>query len=209
MGIVDGESLLASKLRFGSDYPLVESAIVPLRDGTSGVLREVVGSDRDSIGNLYERLTPRQRYTRFFTPTNHTTASRLGLRDSSITDPECNYDVVVSTATGKAIGHAGFTLFSRSSRWGEMHFVVDPGHQGNGIGKHLAQRTAVAGNAFGLIGVTATVKTDNQPMLAILHTLPYELGVSSHKMDEETINVDGMEVVRFLLKFDSPGTQIT
>jgi hypothetical protein len=66
----------------------------------------------------------------------------------------------------------------------------------------MANQVAVAGEALGLIGVTASVKFGNDSSLAIIHGLPaaVNLDPSCLKKNEDDEN----RIVNFTLRFNEP-----
>jgi L-amino acid N-acyltransferase YncA len=174
--------------RLGIDYAEPPEEVIYLVDGRQAIIRDVLVKDAEQIGDLYARLTPNQRLTRFLRPTTPEIARLQGLSVSSITDPERNYDLVVTTDE-LVVGHAGFYLFGGRKGWGEMQFTVDPQFEGNGLCKKMVAKVVEAAHDFGLIGLCASVKPENEAMLQTFRKTPnlVSLGVTVDEsmLDEE------------------------
>lgn len=100
-----------------------------LADGSSARMRQPRERHRDSLSRLYANLSDDDRRNRFFVPTSPERAMSLGVKCSSLQDPQRNVDAVVVTKSSKRIvAHAGYGVINGEA---SIHIVVDSLYRGH------------------------------------------------------------------------------
>ena len=110
-----------------------------LRDGRRITTRRAVDSDRDAIVALYDGLSARSRYQRFFHPTPRLTTE---LRDF-LTDLE-RADVWLAFGGDACVGESRIAPYPDPER-ADLAITVADRYQRQGIGRHLIRAAVGAG----------------------------------------------------------------
>ena len=167
-------------------YPSELSHAVTLADGSGARIRPIRPDDEPGLVDLYERLSRRSAYQRFFTvrrqlPQNwyHAFAnvdytSRLAL----VAERE--------TVAGSRLIGVGRYEPTEEAGVAEVATVVEDGWQGRGLGAILLDEVLRAAETRGIHRFRAYVLADNQPMLRLLAT---HTQVDERKMEEGVVEL--------------------
>jgi RimJ/RimL family protein N-acetyltransferase len=151
-------------------YPSELAHVVTLTDGSGAGIRPIRPDDEPGLVDLYERLSRRSAYQRFFTVrrelprdwyhafANVDYASRLAL----VAERE--------TVAGTRLIGVGRYEPSEEPDAAEVAIVVEDGWQGRGLGAILLDEVLRAAETRGIHRFRAYVLADNQPMLRLLAT---------------------------------------
>ena len=152
--------------------PAVE---VTLADGVRVLLRPVRAEDAAAIKALFQRLSERSTWLRFFTlcprldrvvdwATEINNHRRLGL-------------VGLAADTGQLIAHAGLERDPHQPDRAEFALVVADRYQGRGLGRVLLGRLIKAAQRVGIGWLTAEVLAENHRMLNLLRSSEYPVSL--------------------------------
>jgi CRP/FNR family transcriptional regulator, cyclic AMP receptor protein len=162
-----------------------------LRDGRQITTRRADDTDRDAILALYEGLSERSRYQRFFHPTPRLTAE---LRDF-LTDLD-RADVWLAFDGDECVGESRISPYPDGERADLAMTVADRYHR-KGIGRHLV-RAAVGAGRHRHRELTMTILPDNTAAIRLARgegiALRFERGVVEGVIPQE---------VPTMSKFDS------
>jgi GNAT superfamily N-acetyltransferase len=140
-----------------------------LRDGRVVRLRPVRAADADGLVHLHERLSPRSRYFRYFSPKPR--LSRLEAEHFADVDGHQRLGAVATaTEDGDAAVVALGSLFVISSDRAELALLVRDDYQGIGLGGGLAATLAELAAQRGVRFLTATILAENRPMVSLVVT---------------------------------------
>jgi GNAT superfamily N-acetyltransferase len=152
----------------GAPYPADLERIVTLSDGSVVRVRPIRPDDELRLVALFERLSPRSIYQRFFTSYRRLPASwyhefanvdyraRLALVAEELAHDGAHVRGVVRWEPGDAPGTADVAL------------IVEDAWQGRGLGSLLLGELLAAGAARGVRDFTADVLAENGRMLRLL-----------------------------------------
>jgi acetyltransferase len=136
-----------------------------LRDGTTVTLRDIRPEDESALTALYERLSPRTAYQRFFSvmrrlPPNwgHILAN---------VDYDRRMAIVALGADGALIGVARY-IYDDPSREAEIAIVIEDPWQSRGLGTLLLGDLLAYAEGKGIRRFRAYVLADNVRMLKLL-----------------------------------------
>jgi acetyltransferase len=169
-----------------SPYPDQYEAHTTTNTGVNIFIRPIRPEDASLLVELFESLSPRSVYLRFFSPLKRLPHSMLA-RFTQI-----DYDrhiALVATSESqpeeKMLGVARIIL-GRTLREGEFSVVVGDPWQGKGIGAALLQRCLSIARERGIQKVTGTVLAENIQMLALGRKLGFNIkkepGVSEYEL---------------------------
>jgi RimJ/RimL family protein N-acetyltransferase len=148
--------------------PAVE---VTLADGVRVLLRPVRAEDAAAISALFQGLSERSSWLRFFT-----LCPRLNRVVGWATEIDNDHRlgvVAVAADTGQLIAHAGLERDSRQPDRAEFALVVADRYQGCGLGGILLGRLVAAARRMGIGWLTAEVLAENHRMLNLLRHARY------------------------------------
>jgi GNAT superfamily N-acetyltransferase len=146
-----------------------EAAPVPLRDGSTVLVRGVEAADKDLIRAGFDRLGDESRYRRFFTPTTELTVGMLRyLTEVDHHDHEAL--LAVDPGSGEGVGIARFIRSGRPTN-AEVAVTVIDGWQGRGLGTALLELLAERAREEGLESFTALVLSTNAEMIDLFRRL--------------------------------------
>jgi RimJ/RimL family protein N-acetyltransferase len=148
--------------------PAVE---VTLADGVRVLLRPVRAEDAAAISALFQGLSERSSWLRFFT-----LCPRLDRVVGWATEIDNDHRlgvVAVAADTGQLIAHAGLERDSRQPDRAEFALVVADRYQGCGLGGILLGRLVAAAQRVGIGWLTAEVLAENHRMLNLLRHARY------------------------------------
>ena len=118
----------------------------------------------------FERLGPESRYSRFFAPTPHLDADQLHFF-TSVDHHRHEALVGVDPRTGEGLGVARFIRAEDDSLTAEVAVAVVDDWQGRGLGTELLHELAGRAREEGVERFSASVLTDNEPMLDLFRDL--------------------------------------
>jgi RimJ/RimL family protein N-acetyltransferase len=148
--------------------PAVE---VTLADGVRVLLRPVRAEDAAAIKALFQRLSERSTWLRFFT-----LCPRLDRVVAWAT--EVNNDrrlgvVAIAADTGQLIAHAGLERDHYQPDRAEFALAIADHYQGRGLGRILLGRLVETAQPVGIGWLTAEVLAENHRMLNLLRHAQY------------------------------------
>jgi len=143
-----------------------------LRDGTTIAIRALVPEDRELIVAAFERLSPRSRFLRFFSPLPRLTAGMLnGLMDVD----HVGHVALVALYDEACIGVVRYVVDERDPTLADFAITVIDAHQGRGLGRALTEAIACVASARGLRGLTLDVHPENHVMQRLARSLGAQL----------------------------------
>jgi GNAT superfamily N-acetyltransferase len=148
---------------------------VTLADGVRVLLRPVWAEDGAAIRALFQGLSERSTWLRFFTlcprldrvvgwATEVDHSRRLGV-------------VAIATDTGQLIAHAGLQRDRRQPDRAEFALVIADPYQGRGLGRILLGRLVEEARPVGIGWLTAEVLAENHRMLNLLRHACYPVSL--------------------------------
>ena len=143
---------------------------VPLRDGTSVVIRPVDPADRALVAAGFEHLSEQSRYQRFFRVVDHLTDDELDF----FTDVDHDQHEAVGAVTEdgtRGLGIARYIRLAPGSDKAEVAIVVADEAQGRGIGRALMEELARRARAQGITRFVAQTGSDNRPFRRLMERL--------------------------------------
>ena len=149
-------------------------ADVVLYDGSVAVVRPVHPDDVDALKAFYGRVSPESKYLRFF-------GAHPELEDSDI-DAWVNVDMhdavtLVLLDKEDIVGTARYELVQAflPERVGDVSFLVQDDHHGNGVANILLEHLAQAGRECGITRFFAEMLPNNRTMVQVFVRAGYEL----------------------------------
>ncbi len=134
-----------------------------LRDGREMVSRPIERADAPRLIASFERLAPRSRRLRFFSPIRVLTPEMA--RQFAEVDFERNGAFVATFAGEREVRAVG--RYGTDASGTEVAFVVEDDLQGQGIATHLLERLVELARARGIVRFTAHVLAENDEMLEV------------------------------------------
>ena len=173
-----------------SPYPDQYEEHIKTNMGNDIFIRPIRPADAPLLVELFESLSPRTIYLRFFSPLKHLPHSMLA-RFTQI-----DYDrhialVAISESQQpkeKMLGVARVIL-GRTLKEAEFSVVVCDPWQGTGIGAALLQRCLLIAKERGIQTVTGTVLAENIQMLALGRKLGFDVK-KDPSVSEYTLSID-------------------
>ena len=141
-----------------------------LRDGVALQLRAITPDDAAKLLDLYNRLSPRSLYHRFFTIPKPDPAYAAYLAD---VDYE-NHFALVAEFNGEIVAIARYHR-TQAQACAEAAFTVADAWQGRGIGPQLLERLAQIALMNNIESFEAELLTDNQQMMKVLSRSRFEM----------------------------------
>lgn len=169
---------------------------ITLADGVRVLLRPVRPADAAAISALFQGLSERSVWLRFFT-----LCPRLDRVVGWAT--EAHHDrrlgvVAIAADTGRLIAHAGLERDPRQPDRAEFALVIADPYQGRGLGGVLLGRLVEAARRVGIRWLTAEVLANNHRMLSLLRHAPYPV----------SLRLSSGVVLAELATSPSPGTSL-
>jgi RimJ/RimL family protein N-acetyltransferase len=160
------------------------------------LLRPVRPADAAAISALFQGLSERSVWLRFFT-----LCPRLDRVVGWAT--EAHHDrrlgvVAIAADTGRLIAHAGLERDPRQPDRAEFALVIADPYQGRGLGGVLLGRLVEAARRVGIRWLTAEVLANNHRMLSLLRHAPYPV----------SLRLSSGVVLAELATSPSPGTSL-
>jgi acetyltransferase len=158
-----------------SPYPDQYEAHITTKAGVEIFIRPIRPEDAPLLVELFESLSPRSIYLRFFTPMKRLPHSMLA-RFTQI-----DYDrhialvaLAASEANEKMLGVAR-VITGRNPREAEFSVAVGDTWHGKGIGAALLQRCVSIAKERGIQRITGTILAENTQMLALGRKLGFSI----------------------------------
>lgn len=168
---------------YGHLHSLPDPGGVTLRDGTTIAVRALVPEDRELIVAAFERLSPRSRFLRFFSPLPRLTAEML---DRLMDVDHMRHVALVAIYDDACVGVVRYVVDERDPTMADFAITVIDAHQGRGLGRALTAAIARVAFARGLRGLTLDVHPENRVMQRLAHSFGAQLklqdGVMSGKL---------------------------
>lgn len=172
-----------------SDSRLPASSAYRLSDGTRVSVRPIRPSDKDALRGAFDRLGPRSRYQRFFTPTSRLTDEML--RYLTEVDAENHVALVavkdsldMKDDVGLAV--ARFIRLPGHPEVAEVAITVVDDMQGKGLGKLLLRALSREARARGIRTFRGEVLASNAAMQGLLRSA----GAHVVAVDGEVLSFD-------------------
>ncbi|MHA1775909.1 MAG: GNAT family N-acetyltransferase, partial [Promethearchaeota archaeon] len=162
------------------------------KEGMVISFRAVQPTDEREIQDLYYRLSPEDRISRFFTymrKFDHTlTQSRI------ICDYQNSYVLVgiVGNIEEKNIIAVGEFYLQKDTGFVEIGLTIDQEYRNLGIGHFLLLKLCEIAQEKGFLGITGDVLMTNYPMIHLLKSLPYNVVFQGQG-----------ETLEFIVKFEN------
>lgn len=140
---------------------------VPLRDGSTVRLRSIRPDDDDLMIALFNRFSLRTVFLRFHHAISEMTKEEV--QRYTHVDYEDTFALVAMLGEPpeeRIIAVGRYARLGDSDR-AEVAFVVEDGHQGQGISTHLLKRLAAAARGKGIRVFEAEVMGENNEMMAV------------------------------------------
>src|SRR5262249_37334491 len=134
-----------------------------LADGRVIRLRELLPSDEAAVLDLHTRLSERDHYLRFFSPT--VALREVARRITRAADGR--HAALGAYLDGVLIGGANYELVPNEPDTAEIALVVDGTVQAHGVGTLLLEHLASMGRARGLVQFVAEVLAENHRMIKV------------------------------------------
>jgi GNAT superfamily N-acetyltransferase len=141
--------------------------VYALPDGRAVTVRPVSSADRERLGRMLSRLSPRTIYERFHAPYPRVPGWALaGMVEADHHDTEA----LVAVVGGEFVGHAMYVR-ARNGREAELAVVVEDRWQSRGIGRLLLTELAAEAGSRGVEILTGSVLGENHRMLGVMATV--------------------------------------
>lgn len=143
---------------------------VELLDGRQIVLRPIRGADKPLEQDLFDHLGPESRYRRFMGP--HEQLTEREMRYFTEVDHHLHEAILaLDAATGRCVGVGRYIATEDAPTVAELALTVVDDWQGAGVGTALLDCLVARAKEEGVERFTASVLTENTPMLALLADL--------------------------------------
>jgi GNAT superfamily N-acetyltransferase len=153
-------------------HPEVE---ITLPDGLIVLLRSVRAEDAAAVRCLFQGLSERSTWLRFFTVCPR--LDRVVGWASEVDNDRRLGLVAIAADTGQLIAHAGLERGHRQPDRAEFALVVADRYQGRGLGRLLLGRLVEAAQRVGIGWLTAEVLAENHCMLNLLRRSEYPVSL--------------------------------
>ncbi len=153
-------------------HRLPDPVEVTLRDGTTIAVRPLVPEDRELIAAAFERLSPRSRYLRFFSPVPRLTK---GMLDRLVDVDHERHVALVAVHDGACIGVVRYVVDHRDPTLADFAITVIDAHQGRGLGRALTTAMARVAYARGVRRLTLDIHPENRVMQGLARSLGAQL----------------------------------
>jgi GNAT superfamily N-acetyltransferase len=153
--------------------PVGMATIIRLRDGTAVTLRPLAPGDRALIADAFERLSPRSRYLRFFTPMPRLPTRTL---DALMDVDQVDHIALIALHEGRAVGVVRAVRDRDDRALAHLALTVVDAYQGRGLGRALIAAIRDAAAARGVRALALDVHPENDVMLRLTRSLGVSLG---------------------------------
>jgi GNAT superfamily N-acetyltransferase len=158
---------------------------VPLREGSSVVVRPIEPGDAEKLRRGLARLSPESRYRRFLTPVPRLTESQLRYL-TAVDHRDHEALIALDPATGDALGVGRFVRTAPATA--EVAVTVVDDWHGRGLGSALLELLAGRARDEGVTRFSALLLAENEEMLDLLRRLG---PVHVHSQHQGTVAVEG------------------
>jgi ribosomal protein S18 acetylase RimI-like enzyme len=149
------------------------ATIIRLRDGTAATLRPLAAGDRALIADAFERLSPRSRYLRFFTPVPRLPKRTL---DALMDVDQADHIALIALHERRAVGVVRAVRDRDDRSLAHLALTVVDEFQGRGLGRELIAAIRDAAAARGVRALALDVHPENDVMLRLARSLGVSLG---------------------------------
>lgn len=140
-----------------------------LKDGTDVLIRTVRPCDKDCISEGFDRLSPRTRRLRFFSPIHRLTDAQLTyLADVNDVDRVAIGACEVSGERATGVGLARYARLAEEPDVAEFAITIADAYQGRGAGPILLDLLIEHAQSNGIRALRGYVLKSNAPMLKLL-----------------------------------------
>lgn len=142
-----------------------DAVVVSLQEGTVFSVRPVTADDKPLLLSGFERMSPRSRYLRFFTPTPGLTRSQLAY----LSEHDHHDHVALGILDREepvAVGR--FVRYDDDPESADTALTVIDEYQGRGVARTLVKILAMAARHRGVRWLHFDVLAENRAMLAVL-----------------------------------------
>ncbi|HET7516771.1 MAG TPA: GNAT family N-acetyltransferase [Actinomycetes bacterium] len=139
------------------------------------LLRPVRAEDAAAIRGLFQGLSERSTWLRFFT-TCPSLGRVVGWASGGDNDRRLGL-VAIATDSGQLIAHAGLERDHRQPDRAEFALVIADHYQGHGLGRILLGRLVETAQRVGIRWLTAEVMAENHRMLNLLRHARYPVSL--------------------------------
>jgi len=140
-----------------------------LRNGARVLVRPIRPADELQLAELHSRLSPDSIYRRYFSIKPHLSSAEI--RRFTGIDEQWRFALVGVRGSGQLVGVARYEGVADSTA-AEIALIVDDAMHRLGLGSLLLRRLVDVALVNGMTSLDAVVLASNQPMLALLRTLP-------------------------------------
>jgi len=159
--------------------PCSYSAAAALKDGTPASIRSIGPNDKPRLVELFQRLSARSVYFRFFHSKQRLTEGDL----AELTELDFDHRAALAATVrengdDRIIGVIRYTVVAGSPayrRRAEVNFAVTDEHQGRGVGKLLLRHLVLFARGRGIAEFEAYVLPENKRMLALFDGSGYKI----------------------------------
>ena len=158
-----------------SPYPDQYEEHITTNTGVDIFTRPIRPEDAPLLVELFESLSPRSVYLRFFTPMKRLPHSMLALFTQIDYDRHIALVALAESESNEKMLGVARVIFGRNLREAEFSVVVSDAWQGKGIGAALLQRCLLIAKERGIQRVMGTVLSENTQMLALGRKLGFNI----------------------------------
>ena len=151
---------------------LPEPLEVTLRDGTTIAVRALVPEDRELIAAAFERLSPRSRHMRFFSPIPRLTK---GMLDRLMDVDQARHVALIAIHDQACIGVVRYVVDRHDPSSADFAITVIDAQQGRGLGRALTAAIAGVAQARGVRRFTLDIHPENRVMQGLARSLGAQL----------------------------------
>jgi acetyltransferase len=158
-----------------SPYPGQYEEHTTTNTGVDIFIRPIRPEDASLLVELFESLSPRSVYLRFFTPMKHLPHSMLARFTQIDYDRHIALVALAESETNEKMLGVARVIIGRNIREAEFSVVVSDSWQGKGIGAALLMRCLRIAKDRGIQKVMGTVLAENTQMLALGRKLGFNI----------------------------------
>ncbi len=158
-----------------SPYPNQHEARVTIGDDLHLFIRPIRPEDAQLLADLFEQLSPRSVYFRFFTPLKQIPHRMLARFTQIDYDREIALAAIEETNDGDRMLGVARVIVERNPKKGEFAVLVGDAWQGTGIGAQLLLRSLRIAKEMGMQSVSGIVLPENRQMLALGRKLGFSV----------------------------------
>jgi acetyltransferase len=156
-------------------YPGDQETHIRTAMGVDIFIRPIRPEDAGPLNDLFESLSPRSIYLRFFTPLKRLPRHMLARFTQIDYDREIGLVAVPGADPDSEMLGVARVIRERTPQKAEFSVVVQDAWQGKGIGAALLKQCLKIARSRGVIEVWGTVLAENTQMLALGRSLGFKL----------------------------------